>query len=437
MSVNSRSTRGLKLRNSCDACNLAKVRCNKTRPTCARCVSRGFHCVYGVSMRSGKHPASWNSRRRQAQEPPRSTHTAYQPSTLADPFSLSSEKTAPYFDDSVPLVVDPLDLDHRWMNISQSAEDLNKLDGMRFFDEQTKPHDDCTRPYSEDPFHGLQPQVAETVTQNLPLHTVPTGQYTTSSMLTTSMASAANSPHFFSISQPQQMFSLLSSCLCHQKILQRLSEFSQGSSVALPFDVALNQNNKTMSLCHSVISAQTCSHHDATYILTFAALIAKVISVCGSVHPQRRQNHPSSESSIRSRSPTWNEGDGTYILNPERIETRSIRKSTDPNNPGATYSNAPSPFAVPLHTTVGGRSNTAPGQLTLGEYVTKHRNEESFEMNTFELELFKVKNLIQSFGQRYTSDRSQTPYEIKICEDMVCVLEKMLVNNLGLSEKQR
>ncbi len=44
-----------KLRQSCDACAAAKVRCSKNRPRCERCTEGEFTCVYGPSMKHGKN----------------------------------------------------------------------------------------------------------------------------------------------------------------------------------------------------------------------------------------------------------------------------------------------------------------------------------------------------------------------------------------------
>lgn len=49
--------KALKYRASCDSCNEARVRCSQTRPSCARCLKQGFECIYGISLRAGKHRA--------------------------------------------------------------------------------------------------------------------------------------------------------------------------------------------------------------------------------------------------------------------------------------------------------------------------------------------------------------------------------------------
>ena len=45
-----------KLRSSCDRCGIAKVKCDRERPECGRCMSHGVPCVYGVSRKMGKPP---------------------------------------------------------------------------------------------------------------------------------------------------------------------------------------------------------------------------------------------------------------------------------------------------------------------------------------------------------------------------------------------
>ncbi|KAH8804533.1 hypothetical protein F5884DRAFT_796390 [Xylogone sp. PMI_703] len=54
-------SRPLKLRASCDACFLAKVKCSKARPICSRCLAWGEDCNYSPSARAGK-PKSDGSR---------------------------------------------------------------------------------------------------------------------------------------------------------------------------------------------------------------------------------------------------------------------------------------------------------------------------------------------------------------------------------------
>ena len=45
---------GIKLRESCDACLTAKVKCGKGRPMCQRCLTNGSDCSYSPSARAGR-----------------------------------------------------------------------------------------------------------------------------------------------------------------------------------------------------------------------------------------------------------------------------------------------------------------------------------------------------------------------------------------------
>ena len=46
--------RAPKLRDSCNACATAKIRCGKQKPTCTRCQKRGLSCEYEVTRRAGR-----------------------------------------------------------------------------------------------------------------------------------------------------------------------------------------------------------------------------------------------------------------------------------------------------------------------------------------------------------------------------------------------
>ncbi|KAL8747706.1 MAG: hypothetical protein Q9190_000447 [Brigantiaea leucoxantha] len=43
-----------KLRDSCHACAISKVKCNKEKPKCARCAKKGMACQYHVTKRAGR-----------------------------------------------------------------------------------------------------------------------------------------------------------------------------------------------------------------------------------------------------------------------------------------------------------------------------------------------------------------------------------------------
>lgn len=55
-----RPYRKTQLRAACDLCSAAKVRCDKVRPSCIRCVQNNVHCCYSESRRHGR--PSWHKR---------------------------------------------------------------------------------------------------------------------------------------------------------------------------------------------------------------------------------------------------------------------------------------------------------------------------------------------------------------------------------------
>ncbi|KAI1651853.1 uncharacterized protein F4817DRAFT_83619 [Daldinia loculata] len=45
-----------KVRSSCDSCGSAKIKCDRSRPRCRRCVTLGIDCIYGISRKLGRVP---------------------------------------------------------------------------------------------------------------------------------------------------------------------------------------------------------------------------------------------------------------------------------------------------------------------------------------------------------------------------------------------
>ncbi|KAL3495476.1 hypothetical protein BJX62DRAFT_233469 [Aspergillus germanicus] len=75
-----------RLRDSCVACAVSKLKCSKQRPTCSRCETRGIDCQYFFARRPGRrrehgrgHPTSCTSRDSRSSEP-RSQHDTPQES---------------------------------------------------------------------------------------------------------------------------------------------------------------------------------------------------------------------------------------------------------------------------------------------------------------------------------------------------------------------
>ena len=54
LTITEAASMGIKLRESCDSCLQAKVKCGKGRPICARCLGNGAECQYSPSARAGR-----------------------------------------------------------------------------------------------------------------------------------------------------------------------------------------------------------------------------------------------------------------------------------------------------------------------------------------------------------------------------------------------
>ncbi|EXJ89641.1 hypothetical protein A1O3_02708 [Capronia epimyces CBS 606.96] len=74
--VNNFSQSQVKLRDTCESCAAAKVRCSKEKPACSRCSSRGLRCEYGTSRRSGRASSSSHSTAGYQQKNQTQTQTA-------------------------------------------------------------------------------------------------------------------------------------------------------------------------------------------------------------------------------------------------------------------------------------------------------------------------------------------------------------------------
>lgn len=64
MATSTDGRKGSKLRNSCQSCAASKIKCDKQKPVCGRCFSKGLPCQYVQSRRPGRVPGQ-----RRAQPP--------------------------------------------------------------------------------------------------------------------------------------------------------------------------------------------------------------------------------------------------------------------------------------------------------------------------------------------------------------------------------
>ncbi|KEY63845.1 hypothetical protein S7711_09907 [Stachybotrys chartarum IBT 7711] len=79
--------RAVRLRLACDACSTTKVKCDKARPACQRCITNDLLCVYSVSRRHGSQPWYRRMQQRQPQDQYDCQSTLLRHSSIGHPIS--------------------------------------------------------------------------------------------------------------------------------------------------------------------------------------------------------------------------------------------------------------------------------------------------------------------------------------------------------------
>lgn len=110
-----------KLRDSCEACAASKVKCNKEKPTCARCTRRKIQCEYVVTKRAGRKHDSRKTTSTQTGSTTASDAGILRIPDMTPP-SLGQE-TASYADIFSPSVFSPDD-SASWWTLDPEFDDL-------------------------------------------------------------------------------------------------------------------------------------------------------------------------------------------------------------------------------------------------------------------------------------------------------------------------
>lgn len=77
--------KSVKLRESCDSCLVAKVKCSKDRPLCSRCLQNGSECGYSPSSRAGRKNRDVASNKANAQKSKASLSSTSRPTPTSHP----------------------------------------------------------------------------------------------------------------------------------------------------------------------------------------------------------------------------------------------------------------------------------------------------------------------------------------------------------------
>ncbi|KAF6231783.1 hypothetical protein HO173_010085 [Letharia columbiana] len=338
------------LRHSCDACNIAKVKCSKTRPRCARCEARNGDCVYSVSLRSAKGRA----------ESSRNVGS----SNFNEDRSDGSQPTVP----PTPMMFPTSIVPHPMMPpLPETAFDASIIDGWatNFSDVGDQPNfadtgeaDDpmmiLSHVYAE---NGISPGHGDQLFPDQRYKNRPTGLDSTYTH-----QSNYNSP------PSGQM------CSCHQRILAKLSECWLSSRDSHnPFDKSLSENKNIIALCTSTLNCPNRSHTDDTILmLTIIALINQMITIYDIPLPNSYgKNVPGSDDS----------------------PTDSLSAASTPSNPSSANRELQSQLLPPPQRV----------RLSLGSYQLDQRDEQILKASLLRIELGKIGTLIELFERRFCS----------------------------------
>ena len=366
-----------KLRASCNACNQAKVKCTKTRPTCARCAKHGdIECIYSVSLRAGKRPAQNNDARfKKLRQPPMDSpggDARYMPSGIppkghgndARPRS-PGQATMDIGDDwslDPSVTADLMSMEND-MYLTMVGYDRTSLDPPSLFDTSSSSSSSslCRSTPNTAGFNSLR----ETWYPHLP--------------------DAINAPPFiFQPRQPSSLFCSTSSCptspvqspstpvispvcRCFKTVLHTLTNLQAFSSIPSPtFDVALAHNKEAVTMCSAALNC-VCPG-DTTFVFLIVSLIDKILSVYQSSCSAWAQSTPASSTS---------------------------------------------PASVPTI-----------ARVTLGVYSLDREDEERIKMEFLRMELRKVEALVSKLKEK--ASKGHVDYEVKMHEALIQFLEGRL-----------
>jgi hypothetical protein len=134
-----------KLRDSCDACAVSKVKCNKEKPTCARCAKRGMVCEYFITKRAGrKHDPRPSEQTTPTTIPQTSSSTSSDAGNLITPDIIQSfpSQQAISYQDLSPNALSPAD--PSWWMLTTLGTEMDDIFASPFSFSPPEPSDSDT-----------------------------------------------------------------------------------------------------------------------------------------------------------------------------------------------------------------------------------------------------------------------------------------------------
>lgn len=409
-----------KLRESCDSCLIAKVKCSKARPLCGRCLANGAPCAYSPSSRSGKRnrnsagvtkPINTTAAQSNRNKPTESPKSAPLPSSasyltrLMYPLlddadrSLLDPNTGPLGGTTSPLLqVNP--------GITAPMVDPHPPNGEDVFDSsdflptppfhhgdfmdfmqisQPSPFDFSAAPVSPraSPPDHLPTSPPWTTKENpylqksfqSPLDMMPMNQ-ASSSLATPRHAPPpppqSAQPHPPTAGERAQSCDCFAACLAvlqslhnHSALLSSTTHFSP------PFDIVLTINREAMETCSTMLSCAHCVSKSGRSITTMmlATIFGKAMSL---------------------------------------------------------YRAACFLRFGPATTTGGGGAPAATAQLAFGAYTVTGENRQLLEMEILLLELRKVESILAVYAERFRNARAERDDETGVYDALTAYLDKNL-----------
>ncbi|KAL5375980.1 hypothetical protein DPSP01_010844 [Paraphaeosphaeria sporulosa] len=372
-----------RLRNSCDACNTAKVKCSKERPCCRRCNRKELFCVYSVSLRCSKRPV--DNRSTSTTKKPSGVNTTPNPRPTNHINTESSISRLPPLSTGLEGGLDAT-IDSA---ISTSLYDFDSLSALSDVNFDLDNLDDY---FSTDAY-------------------LPPTNFSAYANTTASTPPAPHKP----LPRPASQ-----ACGCQQHILSKLSELSLSSSSSgsapMPFDRALSENRIILALCTTTLSCRTCTSvapsipSSPTLLLTLSALLSHVLQVFESLFPSPHRDSPretstsppdsarGSEERERERFNMFNTG--LELMTPP-ASVQGSRPSTTTSSGLNTPLPTPNPFPSSSSHSLSLETTTKSVRLTLGTYELDDRDSHLLQTSLLKIELGKISACVEAFERNF------------------------------------
>lgn len=420
----------VKLRESCDSCLIAKVKCSKTRPLCGRCLANGAPCAYSPSSRSGKRnrnsagvtkpintTAAQNNRNNHNSNNNSKPVETPKSATLPPQASYLTRLMYPLLDDADRSLLDPntgplggatSPLLHVNPGISAPMNDSNTTSGEDVFDSS----DFLPTP----PFHQGEFMDFMQISQPNPFH------YSTApaSPRPSPPDHLPSSPPWTTKENPYLRQNAFQSPLDMIPLNHAAASSTTPRHPPPPSsNQSLNQTNNNNSSSSSSERGQPCD--------CFAACL----SVLQSLH-----NHSALLSSTQQGSPPF---DIVLSINREAMETCSTMlgcancvsksgRSISTMMLATIFGKVMSLYRAACYLRFGPSTSLmhATAQLAFGAYTVTGENRQLLEIEILLLELRKVESILAVYSERFRNAQAEKDDETSVYNALTAYLDKNL-----------